>query len=109
MAIGHAGLELRLHVARLVCLYPHQTTLVVLYAHYALWSIPACNTVFEEDGLILEIWLSYVDGRGWCGLKTKCAVPSHVLDLKTVSRLLPNLEFEVLTDIKVPFVMMIRS
>lgn len=63
MTVSYTGLELRLHVAGLVSLGPHETALVVLNTHDSLGSIPALGPVLGEESLVLEVWLGDVD---WC-------------------------------------------
>ena len=77
--VGHPGLELRLHVAGLEGLDPHEAALVVLDAHDALRAVPAGDTVLGEQGLVLEVRELDVDWGAGAGLEAEVVVPGHVL------------------------------
>jgi hypothetical protein len=56
MLEGRSGLTLGLRVAPKVGFRPHQPSLIMLQANYALWTIIACLRPSVEPLPILKVW-----------------------------------------------------
>jgi hypothetical protein len=67
-------------VSTQVSLGPHESSLIVLDTHYALWLVDRSETLVDEKVTILQVGEFDIDALVWRFLEALSTVPGHVLD-----------------------------
>jgi len=78
MSIRAPWLELWLHMTAEISLCPHQSPLIMLYAHRALRVFDATKSIRIESWTILQVWQGNYNGSSRLRLEAQFAVPCHL-------------------------------